>query len=48
MKTVKLIGAYILAGAATAIGWKTVEKMSDPYERALLKQKLKKKFKKTK
>lgn len=49
MKFVKIVGAYIVAGAATAIGWKTVEKLSDPYKRAVLKQKVKKvtnKFKK--
>lgn len=42
MKIVKTIGTYIVAGAATAIGWKTVEKLSDPYERALLKTKINK------
>ena len=42
MKIVKTVGTYIVAGAATAIGWKTVEKLSTPYERAVLKQKIKK------
>lgn len=41
MKFVKTVGAYIVAGAATAIGWKAVETLSTPYNRALLKQKLK-------
>lgn len=41
MKFVKLIGIYIVVGAATAIGWKTIETLSDPYERAVLKTKIK-------
>ena len=41
MKIVKTIGTYIVAGAATAVGWKAVEKLSNPYDRALLKQKVK-------
>lgn len=45
MKVIKLIGTYIVAGAATAVGWTLVQKLSDPYDRAILKQKIKNKFK---
>lgn len=46
MKTVKLIGTYIVAGAATAIGWTIVQKLSNPYDRSVLKQKITNKCKK--
>lgn len=51
MKLIKTIGAYIVAGAATAVGWKMVEKLGDPYNRTVLKQKfktIKRKLKKNK
>lgn len=41
MKFVKTVCTYIMVGAATAIGWKTVETLSNPYDRAVLKQKIK-------
>lgn len=41
MKIVKTICTYIGIGAASAIGWKAVEKLSNPYDRAVLKQKFK-------
>lgn len=42
MKFVKLFLTYIVIGAATAIGCKTVNTLGDPYERTVLKQKFKK------
>lgn len=41
MKTVKLILTYIVAGAATALGWKITETLIDPFKRTVLKQKIK-------
>lgn len=46
MKFIKTVFSYIVIGAATAIGWKMVNKLSDPYERAALKQQITNKFKK--
>lgn len=49
MKFFKSIGMYIVIGAATAVGWKAIETLSDPYNRATFKQKfknIKKNFKK--
>jgi hypothetical protein len=45
MKIVKFIGTYIVVGAATAIGCKIANTLSDSYERTVIKQKIKKKFK---
>lgn len=41
MKFAKTILTYVVIGAATAVGWKTVETLSNPYDRVVLKQKLK-------
>lgn len=41
MKLAKLVCTYIIVGAATAIGQKMIEALSDPYDRALLKTKFK-------
>jgi hypothetical protein len=46
---IKLVGAYVLIVVATAIGWNAIEKLSDPFNRALLKveiEKITNKFKK--
>ena len=41
MRFVKTVCMYVVAGAATAIGWKTIETLSNPYDRAVLEQKFK-------
>lgn len=41
MRLVKTICTYVVVGAATAVGWKTVETLSNRYNRAVLTQKIK-------
>lgn len=39
MKFAKLLCTYIIAGAATAIGWKIIENLGSPYNKVVFKQK---------
>lgn len=41
MKFIKTICTYVVVGAATAIGWKAVDTLSNPFKRAICKQKFK-------